>query len=123
MDRDELKALGEAVVAANNDGSYKTLIDTVYDPACVSVESAAPPGGSAQAAGLDAIRGKWAWWEDNHTVHETRASGPYLHGTDRFGVIFAMDCTFKPTGERTQMQELAIYTVRDGKIVREEFFY
>ncbi|MEQ8557238.1 MAG: nuclear transport factor 2 family protein [Henriciella sp.] len=122
MDREALKAIGEKVVAANNDGSYKTLIDTVYDPSCVSVESGPVPGGSAEAQGLEAIAGKWAWWEDNHTVHETTAKGPFLHGDDRFGVIFAVDCTFKPTGERTQMQELAIYTVKDGKIVREEFF-
>ena len=122
MKRDALKALGETVVRANNDGTYKTLIETVYDPACVSVESAAMPGGDREAAGLGAIAGKWAWWEDNHTVHETSATGPFLHGEDRFGVIFSIDCTFKPTGERTKMQELAIYTARDGKIVREEFF-
>lgn len=122
MNRDDLKALGEKVVAANNDGSYKGLMDSVYDPACVSVESGPMPGGSAEAAGLEAIAGKWAWWEDNHTVHATRATGPYLHGDDRFGVIFEIDCTFKPTGERVQMQELAVYTAKDGRIVREEFF-
>ena len=80
------------------------------------------PGGSREASGLEAIAGKWAWWEDNHTVHETSAKGPFLHGDDRFGVIFSIDCTFKPSGERTQMQELAIYTVKNRKIVREEFF-
>ncbi|WP_018148058.1 nuclear transport factor 2 family protein [Henriciella marina] len=123
MNRDALKSVGETVVAANNDGSYKSLIDSLYDEACVSVESAPPPGGSAEANGLDAIRGKWAWWEDNHTVHETTATGPYLHGTDRFSVIFGMDVTDKSSGERVQMQEVAIYTVKDGKIIREEFFY
>ena len=123
MSMDTLKSVGETLVAANNDGSYKTLIDTIYDANCVSVESAPPPGGSAEAKGLDAIRGKWTWWEDNHEVHETKASGPYLHGEDRFGVVFSMDVTNKASGERISMQEIAIYTVKDGKIVREEFFY
>ena len=56
-------------------------------------------------------------------MHETTAAGPYLHGTDRFSVVFGMDVTNKTSGERVQMQEVAVYTVRDGKIVREEFFY
>ena len=47
-------------------------------------------------------------------------------GDDRFGAIFELDITAKqgPTaGQRMQMKELAIYTVHDGKIAREEFFY
>ena len=122
MDRDALKALGEKVVSANNDGSTKALLETVYDPACVSVESGPVPGAGTEAAGLEAIAGKWTWWEDNHEVHDTRASGPFLHGDDRFGVIFEVDVTNKASGERVQMRELGIYTARDGKIVREEFF-
>jgi ketosteroid isomerase-like protein len=31
--------------------------------------------------------------------------------------------TFKPTGQRMQMTEMALYTVKDGKIAQEEFFY
>lgn len=33
------------------------------------------------------------------------------------------ETTFKPTGQRIGMREMALYTVKDGKIVREEFFY
>ena len=29
----------------------------------------------------------------------------------------------KPTGQRFQMEEAGLYTVKDGAIVREEFFY
>jgi len=121
MDRDGLKALGDRVVAANNDGTYKSLSD-VYDPHCVSVEAAPMPGASAETKGFEAIAGKWAWWEDNHTLHSAKATGPFLHGDDRFGVIFEMDVTARESGERMQMQELAVYTVKDGRIVREEFF-
>ncbi|MEL6600761.1 MAG: SnoaL-like domain-containing protein [Pseudomonadota bacterium] len=34
-----------------------------------------------------------------------------------------MDTTEKSSGQRTQGREVAIYTVADGKITREEFFY
>ncbi|RIJ27814.1 SnoaL-like domain-containing protein [Henriciella algicola] len=123
MSKDSLRSVGETLVAANNDGSYKDLINTIYAADCVSVEAAAPPGGSAEAHGIEAIKGKWAWWEDNHDVHDTEAVGPYLHGEDRFGVVFSIDVTNKASGERVKMQEIALYTVKDGKIVREEFFY
>ena len=47
-----------------------------------------------------------------------------MHGDDRFAVIFGFDVSNRQSGERTQMQEVAVYTVNDnGKIVREEFFY
>jgi hypothetical protein len=31
--------------------------------------------------------------------------------------------TFKPNGQRNRMSEMALYTVKDGKVVREQFFY
>lgn len=42
---------------------------------------------------------------------------------DQFAVHFAYDVTAKPSGQRFNMAELALYTVKDGKIVREQFFY
>ena len=51
-----------------------------------------------------------------------KVTGPFPHD-DRFVVIFDMDVTNKAMGQRFQMQEAALYTVANGKIVREEFFY
>jgi hypothetical protein len=34
-----------------------------------------------------------------------------------------MDVTFKGSGQRMQLDEVGLYTVKDGRIVREEFFY
>jgi ketosteroid isomerase-like protein len=34
-----------------------------------------------------------------------------------------MDTTDKATGQRSQGREVAVYHVKDGKIVREEFYY
>jgi ketosteroid isomerase-like protein len=38
-------------------------------------------------------------------------------------VRFKYDVTPKHTGKRMTMDETGLYTVRDGKIVKEEFFY
>jgi hypothetical protein len=42
---------------------------------------------------------------------------------NRFAVYYNYDVTFKPTGKRNNMEEMALYTVKDGKVVREQFFY
>lgn len=49
--------------------------------------------------------------------------GPWPHGDDRFAVRFTYDITNKPSGMRMQMDEIGVFTVADGKVVREEFFY
>jgi ketosteroid isomerase-like protein len=38
-------------------------------------------------------------------------------------VGFRYDVTNKPSGRRMTMDEVGLYTVQGGKIVREEFFY
>lgn len=38
-------------------------------------------------------------------------------------VRFTFDVTIKANGHRMTMDEMGLYTVADGKIVREEFFY
>ena len=38
-------------------------------------------------------------------------------------MIFGMDVENRETGERSQMREVAVYTVAGGRIVREAFFY
>ncbi len=102
-----------------NDDALKTL----YSPEAVSVEAFAPPGAGAQEAkGIEAIRGKGNWWRDNHEVHSASVTGPWPHG-NRFIVGFQFEVTNKPSGRRMKMDEAALYTIENGKIVREEFFY
>lgn len=123
MDRDSLMALGQTIVALNNRHDMAGLM-ALYAPRVTSVEAMAPTDGvSPVSRGRRAIEGKWKWWSDNHEVHSAQASGPFLHGEDRIGVIYELDVTHKASGQRMTMKELAIYTIRDGKVVREEFFY
>ena len=49
-------------------------------------------------------------------------NGPIV-GENQFAVEYDFETTFKPAGQRSRMIEMALYTVKDGKIVREEFFY
>jgi hypothetical protein len=101
---------------------FDEAIDTLYSPEIVSMEAGAPPGGSRESKGLEAVKGKAAWWADNHEVHNAGVEGPLVAGA-HFSVAFKFDVTFKPQNRRFTMEEIAVYKVVDGKIVYEEFFY
>ena len=103
-------------------GQPLEAIETLYADDIVSVEAMAMPGGTREATGLQAIIGKAKWWSGEHEVHSATIEGPPVSGP-RFCVRFVYDVTNKPSGRRMTMDELAIYLVKDGKIVREEFFY
>jgi len=50
---------------------------------------------------------------------------PFPHG-ERFIILYKTDVTPKVgpmAGKRMQVEEAGLYTVRDGKVVQEEFFY
>jgi len=121
----ENKQVGEKLVELCNQGKNTEAIDALYDKDIVSVEAQGGPEMPAEMRGIEAIRGKNQWWFDNHEVHSGEAKGPYLNG-DRFAVDFRYEITPKVgpmAGKRHVMQEVALYTVKDGKIAREEFFY
>ncbi len=119
----DLTDVGRKLVECCNNGREREALETLYAEDAVSVEALAMPGMGAEAKGLEAIRGKHDWWYGAHEVHSTSAEGPYFHGDDRFAVRFSMDVTTKETGERMQAEEIGEYTVKNGKIVKETFFY
>ncbi len=120
----ELKELAEALVTANRENTVADFLAAHYHPDTVSVEAAAMPGtDSPESKGLDAIRAKHAWWDDAMEFVEGTIEGPFLHGDDRFAVMFNATFKEKATGAVNKMPEIAVYHVADGKIVREEFFY
>lgn len=117
--------VGQKLVALCRAGKNLEAVDTLYAPDVVSVEAMGDPSMPARTEGIDAIRGKNRWWLDNHEIHSGEAFGPFPHG-DRFIVHFKFDVTAKSgpmAGKRMQVDEAALYTVRDGKVAREEFFY
>lgn len=114
--------VANTLVSLCSQGKFREALEALYSPDIVSVEAGAPPGGSRESKGIDAVRGKGEWWVANHEIHSTSVEGPLVAGS-HFAVTFKMDVTFKPKNLRHTMEEVAIYKVADGKIVYEEFFY
>jgi ketosteroid isomerase-like protein len=100
----------------------QVILETLFSPDVVSVEAAAMPGMPAEVRGVKAVAEKGVQWMSNHEVHSAKVEGPWPNG-NRFVVRFSYDVTNKPSGRRFQMEEAALFTIENGKIVREEFFY
>lgn len=103
-------------------GKNEESLSTLFADHAVSVEAMAPPGGQQETVGLPGILAKGQWWRDNHVIHSAVVAGPWPHG-NRFIVGFKYEVTFKPSGQKMTMEEMGLFTVENGKIVREEFFY
>lgn len=120
----EVQEIGKRLVALSNAGKGVEAVDTLYDEKIVSIEAQGSDALPARMEGIEAVRGKNAWWYDNHEIHVSKATGPFCgHRDDQFAVLFEIDVTFTPTGQRSQMTEVALYTVQRGKVVQEEFLY
>lgn len=110
------------LVSLCRDGRNLEAIDSFYANDVISIESVGDDTMPAKMQGIDAVRGKNQWWMDNHELHGQTVEGPYL-GDGQFAVHYTFDVTNKTSGERVNMSEMALYTVKDGKVVAEQFFY
>ncbi|MBY0111391.1 MAG: nuclear transport factor 2 family protein [Phycisphaerales bacterium] len=109
--------LGAKLVADFNNG--KMHLTDAWSKDIVSIEGL---GTSMAWHGRQGVDAKNAWWMSDHVVHGARAEGPYV-GATGFGVKFEMDVETKSTGKREKIVEIGVYTVKNGKIVQEEFMY
>jgi hypothetical protein len=79
-------------------------------------------GANVAFHGRAAVTAKCDQWLSSNTIHGCSCEGPYA-GSTCFAVKIRIDKTDNSTGRREVMEEVAIYTVQDGKVVREEFCY
>jgi hypothetical protein len=100
--------------------AWYEALDTLYDDNIVSVEAFIMGGGSPETRGKEGVRGKIDWWVKGMEVHSFTANGPFV-AHDRFVVQYDADVTDKNSKERRKMSEVGVYTVKNGRIVREEF--
>lgn len=109
------------LVSMCRQGKFREALEALYGANIVSVEGFDQPDGTArECRGLDAVRAKTERFLGVHDIHAVTVSEPFL-ALDKFAVRFDVDLTFKPTGARNKFGEIAVYTVHEGKIIREEF--
>ena len=87
-----------------------------------SIESVEGHGASMAWSGKPAVLAKYRGWEADHEVHSMNVEGPWV-GATGFALRYKLDATQKSTGQNMKMEEIAVYTVHNGKVVREEFHF
>jgi hypothetical protein len=112
--------VAQKVVELVRKQAWHEAVDTLYDKDIVSVEARTMDGSSPETRGIGGVREKIDWWVQNMQVHSFEASGPFV-AHDRFVVQYDADVTDKNSNKRMQLSEVGVYTVKEGKIVREEF--
>ena len=107
--------IAKKVVQLVRKQAWYEALDQLYDKDIVSVEATAP-----ELRGKEEVRKKIDWWVNAMEVHCFKAYEPFV-AQDRFVVQFDADVTDKESKQRRHMSEVGVYTVKNGKIVREEF--
>ncbi len=103
------------------EGKYDTAQKELYSAEAESIEPAGSPG-LQNVKGLDAIVQKGHQFQSMvEAVHSSTVSEPVIAG-NTFAVAMLLDITMRGVG-RVPMEELAVYEVKDGKIIKEQFFY
>lgn len=120
---EDLIKLGQVFVQAMRDRRGIAHIDELYAEHAESIEAVVPPGRDVPIAkGREAIKAKREDWAATHDIHKLDADGPYIHPPNQFAVRFEAEVTQKNTGQKKTLREIAVYSVQEGKIVREDFF-
>jgi ketosteroid isomerase-like protein len=119
QERPTVQEIANDLVAMCKQGKFDESGEKYWADDVVSLEPM--PGDMARIEGKAGVRGKGEWWSANHEIHNVEVEGPYVHG-DQFVVRFKMDVTPKD-GQRMSMDEVGLYTIRNGKIAEERFFY
>jgi hypothetical protein len=116
------KQVAERLVTLCRAGQHEQAMTELYGPGIVSVESFAAPGMSAEIRGIDAVAAKAKWWYQTYEFLGGSVSDPVVSDT-HFAVSMTVDVKDRTTGATQHMSEIAVYEVKEGKIVHERFVY
>ena len=117
-----LRTVADKFVELCRQGKNFDVMHTMYAPDIVSVE-----GDGQETKGQGPVIKKSEHWATVNEFHGETVAGPFFggptNGDGKFTVFFTLDITRKATGKRITLEEVAIYTVKNDKITREEFYY
>lgn len=107
-----------------NQRKFIEIQDSYYssEVVCQESERAASMGVPIVTNGLEAVRAKGvARRATIETVHSYTCSEPIVAG-EFFSVVLKQEVTFKGK-PRVALEEIGVFHVKDGKVVKEQFFY
>lgn len=109
------------LVTLCREGKYEQAIKELYSPEIVSVEPEGRPDRIVK--GLAAIAEKGQKFEAMIEKMNTNIISDPIAAENFFAITMKMNVQMKGVPVPVDMDEVCVYTVNNGKIVREEFFY
>ncbi len=105
-----------------NAGQMDQIQQELYAESAASYEMEGIEGVPPKVEGMEALKAKGQHWAESvEAFHGVEVEGPIVAG-DHFSCALRMDITYKGQ-ERRKDEEMAMFQVKDGKIVAERFFY
>ncbi len=95
-------------------------VNELYDEDVVSKEPESMTMQPTQGK-KDVLAKTQQWYDSLETMHSSSISDPIVAGAF-FACTIDYDVTFKERG-RMNLSEIALYEVKDGKIISDQFFY
>lgn len=102
-------------------GEFRAAGERYWADDVVSIEPPAMPDGiETECHGIDAVRDKNLRWFSTRGIEDLSLDGPFVTG-DHFAVF--VDMLVAHRGRRKPHSEIAVFVVRDGKIIEERYFH
>ena len=113
--------IARRLIALCREQKWEDAQKELYAQNVASIEPEATPAFEKETRGLPAIMEKGRKFTAMvETMHSLKVSEPIVAGNS-FACTMHLDLTMRGQG-RMQMAEICVYTVKDGKIVLEQFF-
>src|SRR5579872_5321841 len=115
-----VQEVANKLVELCREGKHNEAINELYDDHSVNIE---PEGSPMQRIeGKEAIRkATEQWFSSVEEIHSGQVSDPIV-AADHFACTMRYDVIYKEQG-RNVMDEIAVFGVKDGKIISAQFFY
>ena len=81
-----------------------------------------PDGIAAEVSGIEAARAKTVRWFGTRHIQDLSIDGPFVTG-NQFALFLDMMIAGPANGADQPFTEIAIFTVRNGQISEERYFY
>jgi ketosteroid isomerase-like protein len=113
---DAMRTLAQRIIDVTLTDDDDTILE-LYAEDVESSEAGQPP-----MVGLDALRNKFAGWRSMVTDTSFEPRRVLVDG-NVIMIEWIGRVTLQASGRRAELHEVAVHEIRDGKIVREAFFY
>jgi len=118
-----VRTIAEKYMELCRGGKHFDFMRAFYGPDMVSVE-----GDGREFVGKEKVIHKSEVFQGANTIHSQDLRGPFFcgdadAGSGRFGVYAAIEFSPKSGGDRERHEEVGVYTVKNGVVTREEFYY